>query len=509
MRGTVLLVTHDDARSIAPVLQEIDEARLLLARSDIALDVVVVDDASNDATLDLARAGATQLGLDLTVIKSEAAGSVAALRAGFAQVLASPECSFVVTIDGDGQHDARQIPDLVRAHLAGGLGVTIGSRWVRGGSAPGSTAKRSLTSRVGNQLARSVARIDGIRDATSGFRVMHPDVLAFPVPHEVLAEPSVYFAALTALAQAHGFAVEEVPITFRPRYSRMRPLERGDGSRFLRGLWETRRAGAEARASHRADQTHWAKRQPHFAGQNPAPDSHFGALDELESLAGATNFFSWIVEGFGSAIGANTVEVGAGLGTVSRAIAAAHPGTKVLALEPAANVYPRAAERLASHPQITLRQATSGDVLAGGAAGTFDTAVYVNVLEHIEDDNGELEVARQLLAPGGRLCLFVPAMPSLYSAIDHKSGHFRRYTKQSLRSRVEQAGFTIDTIEYFDVASVVPYWLMYRVLGVETLGGGSNAIYDKIIVPASKAVQRILAHPPLGKNLILVARRSR
>ena len=289
----------------------------------------------------------------------------------------------------------------------------------------------------------------------------------------------------------------------------MRPLERGDGSRFLRGLWETRRAGTEARASHRADQTHWAKRQPHFAGQNPAPDSHFGALDELESLAGATNFFSWIVEGFGNAIGPNTVEVGAGLGTVSRAIAAAHPHTKVLALEPAANVYSRAAERLASHPQITLRQATSGDVLASGAAGTFDTAVYVNVLEHIEDDNGELEVARQLLAPGGHLCLFVPAMPSLYSAIDHKSGHFRRYTKQTLRSRVEQAGFSIDTIEYFDVASVIPYWLMYRALGVETLGGGSNAIYDKIIVPTSKALQRVIVHPPLGKNLILVARRSR
>jgi SAM-dependent methyltransferase len=509
MRGTVLLVTHDDARSIAPVLQEIDESRALLGRSDISLDVLIVDDSSNDATLDLARAEADQLGLDLTIVKSPATGRIAALRAGFDQLTSAADSAFVVTLDGDGQHDARQIPDLVRAHLAGGLGITIGSRWVRGGSAPGSTPRRSLTSRVGNQLARTVARIDGIRDATSGFRVLHPDVLTFPVPPQVLTEASVYFAALTALAQAHGFAVEEVPITFRPRYSQMRPLERGDGSRFLVGLWETRRAGTEARASHRADQTHWAKRQPHFAGQNPTPDSHFGALDELESLAGATNFFTWIVEGFGNAIGPRTVEVGAGLGTVSRAIAAVHPDTTVLALEPAANVYPSAAERLASHPQITLRQATSGDLLAEGAADRFDTAVYVNVLEHIEDDEGELEVARQLLAPGGRLCLFVPAMPSLYSAIDHKSGHFRRYTKDTLRGRVERAGFTVDTIDYFDVASVLPYWLMYRVLGVETLGGGSNAIYDKVIVPTSKALQRVIVHPPIGKNLILVARRSR
>jgi hypothetical protein len=99
-------------------------------------------------------------------------------------------------------------------------------------------------------------------------------------------------------------------------------------------------------------------------------------------------------------------------------------------------------------------------------------------------------------------------MPSLYSAIDHKSGHYRRYTKAMLREKVEQAGFTVESIDYFDVASVLPYWLVYRVLGVETLGSGSNAIYDRLIVPVSKRLQRALVHPPLGKNLILVARRS-
>jgi len=509
MRGTVLLATHDDARSIAPVLQEIDEARSVLARGGLELTVLLVDDGSNDGTIDLARAEAEQLGLELDVVKSALPGRVQAMRTAFEQVLSDGAAAFVVTLDGDGQHDARQIPDLVRAHLASGFGITVGSRWTRGGSAPGSTIGRSITSLFANQLARWVARVDGVRDATSGFRVIHPDVLRLPVPAEALAEPSIYFAAITALAQANGFAVDEMPITFRPRYSRMQPLDSGDRSKFVRGLMETRRAGDLARAEHRADQTHWAKRQPHFAGQNPAPDSHFGALDELEALADAKNFFNWIVESFGTAIGPRTVEVGAGLGTVSLAIAEQHPGTTVLALEPAANVFPRSSERLAGHTRITLRQATSGDVLVEGNFEPFDTAVYVNVLEHIEDDAGELDVARQLLAPGGHLCLFVPAMPSLYSKIDHKSGHFRRYTKSTLRDKVEQAGFIIELLDYTDVASVFPYWLMYRVLGVESLGSGSNTIYDKVIVPISRGVQRALVHPPLGKNLILVARRSR
>ena len=57
------------------------------------------------------------------------------------------------------------------------------------------------------------------------------------------------------------------------------------------------------------------------------------------------------------------------------------------------------------------------------------------------------------------------------------------------------------------MASVVPYWLVYRALGVERLGGTSNALYDNILVPISKATQKVLRHPPFGKNLLLVARR--
>jgi len=507
MRGTILLATQNDARSIAPVLQEIDEARSVLVRSDITLGVLLVDDGSDDATVDLARAEAEHLGVDLKVLKCARTGRVDTMRTAFGHVREAGSSGFLVTLDGDGQHDARQIPDLVRAHLAGGYGITIGSRWVRGGSAPGNSLTRSLASRLGNQLVRWLAPVDGVSDSTSGFRVMHPDVLALSVPADALAEASVYFAALTALAQANGFVIQEMPITFRPRYSGVPAISRADTRRFLLGLRATRQAGAAARAEHRSDQTSWAKRQPHFAGQNPAAQSHFGALDELEALSGARNFFGWIVDGFGTAIGQRTVEVGAGLGTVTLAITQRHPGT-VLALEPAANVYPRSAKRLAGNPRITLRQATSAEVLAEDMDGQFDTAVYVNVLEHIEDDSGELDTARHLLAPGGHLCLFVPAMPSLYSAIDHKSGHYRRYTKATLRAKVEQAGFTVESIDYFDVASVLPYWLMYRVLGVETLGSGSNAIYDRIIVPVSRVLQRALVHPPLGKNLILVARRS-
>lgn len=243
-----------------------------------------------------------------------------------------------------------------------------------------------------------------------------------------------------------------------------------------------------------------------FAAQGPDTGSVFGALHELEALASSENFFNWIVDEFGDAVGPNTLEVGAGLGTVSLALTRRRGGV-VLALEPAANVYPRLVERLKGAANITPRHATSSDLVAEGTGATFDTAVYVNVLEHIDDDSAELDTGYRLLRPGGHLCVFVPAMPSLYARIDERSGHYRRYTKADLRQKVERAGFIVDKIEYMDVASIVPYWLVYRVLGVASLGSGSNTLFDRVLVPTSRMLQRVLRHPPIGKNLVLVAHR--
>lgn len=244
-----------------------------------------------------------------------------------------------------------------------------------------------------------------------------------------------------------------------------------------------------------------------FRGQAPEVSSHFGALEELEALVDANHFFHWIVDSFGPAIGARTLEVGAGLGTVSRTIRRMHPEVQVTALEPADNVYPGLAARSGDDPKLVIRQATSTDVLAEGSE-SFDTVVYVNVLEHIENDRAELATAHDLLGPSGHLCVFVPAMPALYSPIDFKSGHYRRYTKAGLRSLIEEAGFEIVRIDYFDVASVIPYWIVYRLLRVESLNKGSNALFDRVLVPFSRLLQKVLRHPPFGKNLLVVARRA-
>src|SRR6185436_18923690 len=83
-----------------------------------------------------------------------------------------------------------------------------------------------------------------------------------------------------------------------------------------------------------------------------------------------------------------------------------------------------------------------------------DSIIYVNVLEHVENDAEELASVHDALAPEGRIFIFVPALPALYGNFDKEVGHFRRYTKTDLETKSRQAGFRILKSSYFDLAGI-------------------------------------------------------
>lgn len=250
--GIVVLATFNEANSIQPVLAEISEAREVLKRSLITLSVLLVDDSSPDGTAEIAQTAADQLALPLTVLAGRSAGLGAAVFQGMEFALGQ-DPSLIITLDADGQHDARQIPDLVRANLARSSGVTIGSRWARGGSSPGTSRSRTALSLLGNFLVRHVAGLDGIRDATTSFRVIRPEVVTALLSSEIPTDGYSFFSAFIVLSQAAGFTIDEVPITFRPRYSGVSKLTRNDGVKFLKDLLVVRRMAKRKRQSSQRD----------------------------------------------------------------------------------------------------------------------------------------------------------------------------------------------------------------------------------------------------------------
>jgi FkbM family methyltransferase len=336
---------------------------------------------------------------------------------------------------------------------------------------------------------------------------MTPDVARTMLADELLEPGFAFYSTFVALTQAYGYTIDEVPISFRPRYSGIDSVSVGDVAEFVRSLPEVRRHAQQIRAEMRADQATWASRSNRLLDQHAAAGSTFGADVELERLAEADHFFGWIADEIVPHLGHRVLEVGAGIGTVSLKLLERRPGMHITALEPDPKLHDELVRRTKRHPEVQTLNVTSHELLQSDMHPTFDSVVYVNVLEHILDDAGELATAHRLLVPGGTLAIFVPALPRLYGSLDFKSGHHRRYTAETLRTVIEDARLEVVDVRYLDVLGVVPYFLMYRVLDVKTLGSVSSAGYDRVVVPLSRAVQRLAPHPPAGKNLLAIARR--
>ena len=128
------------------------------------------------------------------------------------------------------------------------------------------------------------------------------------------------------------------------------------------------------------------------------------------------------------------------------------------------------------------------------------------MLEHISDDVSELKLAKLQLEPNGKVIVVVPSMPRLYGSVDSLSGHQRRFTSNELKAVAEIAGFEVESIRYFNPVAIIPYWLLYRIVGVRSVGSGQLNVYDRIVVPFAFQTMRLFNGRLPGINLIAVFR---
>lgn len=138
----------------------------------------------------------------------------------------------------------------------------------------------------------------------------------------------------------------------------------------------------------------------------------------------------------------------------------------------------------------------------------YDLIYTSNVLEHIFDDCNIISQLYTFVKPGGVICIYVPASPYIYSQLDYEVGHFRRYKRADLVSKVEGAKFTISDVRYVDslgyLASIVIKLCGFRSFG--NIGGVSSLrFYDNYIFPFSRILDSIGMRRIIGKNLFCVA----
>jgi len=232
---------------------------------------------------------------------------------------------------------------------------------------------------------------------------------------------------------------------------------------------------------------------------------------DLEAMLFAENYHNWILQLFKPFLGKHLVEVGAGIGSFSELILNHIPCETLALVEPSEALASELFARTAyyrQHRDITIYKSTF--IAAAPKIREKqppDSIIYVNVLEHISDDEHELRVIHQTLPAGGRLFLFVPAFDWLYGSFDEAIGHQRRYTKKGLKEKLKRIGFRPLRSCYFDLLGIVPWWISFRLLKTRELNSDAVKLYDKFVVPLSARFEGFLP-PPLGKNVLLIAEKS-
>ena len=206
-RTLVILPTYEERDTIEWVL-----ARLLALPAH--LDILVVDDSSPDGTGDLVRAVAAQEPRVRLLERPAKGGLGSAYLDGFRTGL-SDRYDLFVEMDSDLSHAPEELPRMLEA-AASGLDLVVGSRYVPGGSVTDWSRSRVALSKAGNTYARLMLGLP-IRDATSGFRVYRRRALETLVDMSLHSEGYGFQIELVMRAWNAGFAVGEVPITFRER----------------------------------------------------------------------------------------------------------------------------------------------------------------------------------------------------------------------------------------------------------------------------------------------------
>lgn len=240
------------------------------------------------------------------------------------------------------------------------------------------------------------------------------------------------------------------------------------------------------------------------SSQDALAHSYSYVGNELELFAKAVHWKRYFRSAIADRLVGDVLEVGAGIGETARHLLDGRQRSW-LCLEPDERLGTRLrawAEASDAAPRPTVQIGTTADV---DSQSRFDAILYIDVLEHIEDDRAELARAAALLAARGTLIVLSPAFQRLFSEFDKSVGHFRRYTRASLAA-VMPASLRQVRLRYLDSVGFLAS-LSNRALLRQSLPTRRQiALWDRVMIPASRVLDPLLARG-FGRSVLAVYER--
>lgn len=433
-----------------------------------SLELVLVDDASTDGTLEILRRLADEDGRVTLIAHETNSGKGAAIRTA----LAHSTGDIVVIHDADLEYNPADIPSLLVPFAKEGADAVFGSRYL---SAPYRRAlmfRHTMMNKVLTLLGNFLTDLT-LTDVETCYKAINATLLkSIPLrSNDFRFEVEIVFKL--AKRRAHIF---EAPIRYLPRSNAEgKKIRARDGLLALMAMLRF------------------------WLIDDLYKEDEYGARMLIE-LERTRRFILWMGETLRPFIGDRVLEIGAGIGSLTNQLIPRE-------LYIASDINPNYLHYLRSYsfgkPYLRIMEVDAQDPEAfRGLEEQFDTVIMLNVLEHLNDAGQALANLRSALQPDGRAIVLVPQHPGLYGTLDEALENHLRYTTPGFEQVLKDAGFRIEQMFDFNRFSAPVWWVNGKVLRRRKFSRVQLKMID-LMMPVIKRMDRLL--PWSGVSLVAIA----
>uniref|UniRef100_A0A0K0FY91 Dolichol-phosphate mannosyltransferase subunit 1 n=1 Tax=Strongyloides venezuelensis TaxID=75913 RepID=A0A0K0FY91_STRVS len=226
---SILLPTYNEIENLPICIWLIEK---YMTEAKLNYEVIVIDDASPDGTLEVAKKLQKELGEDKIILKPRS-GKLG-LGTAYVHGIQFARGDFVIIMDADLSHHPKFIPQMVKKQKIRDADIVTGTRYVGNGGVCGWDIKRKVISKSANFLAQFLLQ-PGVSDLTGSFRLYKKEVLSRLIADSV-TKGYVFQMEMMFRAKKLGYLVEEVPITFVDRFYGESKLSGSEIVQYAKGL---------------------------------------------------------------------------------------------------------------------------------------------------------------------------------------------------------------------------------------------------------------------------------
>ena len=447
---SVLMPIFNESRTLRTIVD-----RVLSAPSPVPIELICVDDCSRDNSWEILQELATADPRVRIFRHEKNAGKAAAIHTAVTHVTGD----IVLIQDADLEYDPRDFSALLAPIVEGKADAVFGSRFAFSGQRRVLLFWHAVANRILTLLTNMFLDLN-LTDMETCYKAVRADIL---LQTPLRAQRFGIEPEITARLAQWGIRIYEVPISYHGRTA-------AEGKKI--GLKDALEALATLLKCCFLD-TRFTTNEEYFL---------------LQTFRRTRRVSRWNFDKFRPFIGTRVLETGCGIGNFAEFLL---DRPRLICTDGNEFFVDMTNRRFGHLENIRVLHLNMCDpaMTIDLRDEHLDTVVCLNMLEHIEDDMRVLKKCHEILEPGGKLIVLVPANPALMSPCDQTLGHRRRYTQESLRSKLTSAGFKISHTSQYNTLGAWA-WRWNKLRGRSALTARQIKLFQWFL-PLAKAVDML------------------